>query len=210
LAQRHQVAAFLDRAGSLDARRVLISEHPDELRRLERGYGTAAKPQDYIESFRRFVTENVDKIPALVVVTQRPRDLTRKQLQELKLALDEAGFTEASLQTAWREATNQDIAATIIGYVRHVAGGQPLLPYKERVQKGMQQILASRAWTPPQRRWLERIGKQLEVETIVDREALDHGQFQAEGGFTRLNKIFNGQLDHILGEITDAVWAVAA
>ena len=34
----------------------------------------------------------------------------------------------------------------------------------------MQKILASRAWTEPQRKWLERIGKQLEQETIVDRD----------------------------------------
>lgn len=210
LAQRPQLAGFLDRAGSLDPRRILISEHADELRRVERGYGTATKPEDYLESFRAFVTEHLNDIPALLVVTQRPRDLTRQQLKELKLVLDAAGFTEASLQTAWREATNQDIAATIIGYVRHVAGGEPLLPYKERVQKAMQKILASRPWTAPQRKWLERIGKQLEVETVVDREALDHGQFRAEGGFARLNKVFEGKLEEILRDITDAVWQMAA
>ncbi len=210
LAQRPRVVDFLDKAGSLDPRRVLISDHDDELRRLERGYGTAAKPQDYIESFRKFVSENVDKIPALLLVTQRPRDLTRQQLRELKLALDAAGFTEANLQTAWREATNQDIAATIIGYVRHVASGEPLLPYKDRVVRAMQKILASRPWTPPQRRWLERIGKQLEVEWVVDREALDHGAFRAEGGFNRLNKVFDGKLEEILHEITDTIWTVAA
>jgi type I restriction enzyme R subunit len=209
LVQRPQLVRFLDGARDLD-HRVLISEHGDELRRLERGYGDSRKPEDYIESFRRFVAENADRIPALLLVTQRPRDLTRQQLRELKLALDAAGFTETSLQTAWREAKNQDIAATIIGYVRHVARGQPLLPYKERVQKAMQQVLASRPWTQPQRRWLERIGKQLEVETVVDREALDHGQFQAEGGFNRLNKVFDGQLDQILHDITEEIWSVAA
>lgn len=210
LAARPQAVAFLDRAGSLDPRRVLISDHADELRRVERGYGTAAKPADYIDSFRRFVTENLNTIPALLVVARRPRDLTRQQLRELKLALDEAGFTEANLQTAWREATNQDIAATIIGYVRHVAAGEPLVPYTERVQAAMKTILKSRPWTVPQRKWLERIGKQLEVETVVDRDALDHGQFLAEGGFVRLDKVFDGKLGDLLGEITDAIWTAAA
>lgn len=209
LAQRPRLVEFLDQARNLD-HRIKISPHEDELRRTERGYGQGARPTDYIESFCRFVSENGDRIPALLVVTQRPRDLTRQQLRELKLVLDAAGFTEASLQTAWREATNQDIAATIIGYVRHVANGSPLLPYTERVQKAMQQILASRPWTAPQRRWLERIGKQLEKETIVDREALDGGQFQAEGGFNRLNKVFDGKLEELLHEISDAVWQTAA
>ena len=74
----------------------------------------------------------------------------------------------------------------------------------------LQKILASRAWTPPQRKWLERIGKQLEVETIVDREALDRGEFQAQGGFARLNKIFDGQLQELLQELTEAIWSIAA
>jgi type I restriction enzyme R subunit len=74
----------------------------------------------------------------------------------------------------------------------------------------MRQVLAARAWAPPQRRWLERIGKQMEQETIVDREALDQGQFRAEGGYARLNKVFDGRLDAVLREITDAVWSAAA
>jgi type I restriction enzyme R subunit len=184
--------------------------HEDELRRVERGYGAATRPADFLESFRRFITENVDQIPALIVVTQRPRDLTRAQLRDLRLQLDQAGFSEANLRTAWRETTNQDIAASVVGYIRHVALGQPLLPHRERVQAAMQTILASRAWTAPQRQWLERIGKQLEQEVVVDRDALDSGQFKAMGGYQRLNKIFQGQLDAILRDIADAMWQTAA
>jgi type I restriction enzyme, R subunit len=188
----------------------IVSEHTDEFRRVERGYGQATRPEDYLESFRRFITENVDQIPALIVVTQRPRDLTRTQLRDLRLQLDQAGFSETSLRTAWRETTNQDIATSVVGYIRHVALGQPLLAHRERVQMAMQTILASRPWTEPQRKWLERIGKQLEQEVVVDREAIDSGQFKAMGGYQRLNRIFNGQLDDILHDIADAMWQTAA
>ena len=126
------------------------------------------------------------------------------------LELDKAGFTETALRTAWRETTNQDIAATIIGHIRHVANGSPLVPYRDRVARAMQKILSSRPWTPPQRKWLERIGKQLEVETIVDHEALDRGEFQSQGGFTRLNKIFDGHLQELLNELTETIWQIAA
>lgn len=190
--------------------KFVVSDHEDELRGVERGYGTAKKPEDYLEAFRDYVTQHLNDLPALMVVTQRPRDLTRSQLRELRLALDEAGFTEANLRTAWRETTNQDIAATIIGYIRHVACGQPLVAHKERVQAAMKQILESQAWTVPQRKWLERIGKQLEQEVIVDREALDAGQFKQQGGFERLNKIFKGGLDSILKSIASAVWGTAS
>ena len=206
--QHPKLPEFLDKVTDLQ-QRVLISQHEDSIRRVERGYGTAKKPEDYLESFRTFVAQNLDAIPALIVVTQRPRELTRQQLKELKLELDQAGFTETNLQTAYRETTNQDIAATIIGYIRFVANGSPLLPYKERVAKAMLKIVASRPWTTPQRKWLERIGKQLEVETIVDHDAFEHGQFKAEGGYQRLNKVFDGKLDEILKDIAEAMWVAA-
>lgn len=190
--------------------KYIISEHEDELRRIERGYGEATRPEDYLDAFRSYIKEHLDELPALIVVTQRPRDLTRSQLRELRLALDLAGFTETNLRTAWRETTNQDVAASIIGYIRHVACNQPLVAHKDRVQAAMQQIMASRPWTEPQRKWLDRIGKQLEQEVIVDREALDLGQFKEMGGFNRLNKVFKGELEAILRDIADAMWQAAA
>lgn len=204
--EHSNVVQLLDQKTETVGQRLIISEHDDEVRRVERGYGDATKPEDYLEGFKQFIDSNLNKIPALLVVTQRPRDLTRQQLRELKLELDRAGYTEAGIQTAWRETTNEDIAASIIGFIRQLALGSPLEPYEERIARAMKQVLASRAWTSPQRRWLERIGKQLSVETIVDKEALDRGQFKAQGGFQRINKVFDGQLEQVLGEIGDELW----
>ena len=133
-----------------------------------------------------------------------------EQLRELRLQLDQAGFSEAHLRTAWRETTNQDIAASVIGFIRHVALGQPLLAHRERVQAAWQTLRTSQPWTTPQRQWLERIGKQLEQEVVVDREAIDSGQFKAMGGYQRLNRIFQGQLDDILHDLAEAMWQAAA
>lgn len=203
------VSALLDQQSILGTT-VIISEHEDELRRVDRGYGSASKPEDYIESFRTFIKDNADKIPALIVVTQRPRDLTRGQLRELELLLAQNDFSASYLREAWRRATNHDIAASIVGYIRHVALGQPLLSHKDRVAAALKTILASRDWTDPQRKWLERIAKQLELETVVDREALDTGQFKEAGGYQRINKVFKGELDQILHRIADAMWQTAA
>lgn len=172
----------------------------------ERGYGFGQKPEDYLEAFTDFIKSNINKIPALLVVTTRPRDLTRPQLRELRLELDKAGFNEVSLRTAWRELTNQDIAATIIGHIRAKALGSPLVPYGERVERAVKKILASRKWTEPQRKWLARIGQQLRTEVIVDREVLSQGEFAAQGGYNRINKTLDGQLDQVLKDITDSVW----
>ena len=140
------------------------------------------------------------------MVTQRPRDLTRAQLKELEQILAQEGYTDTNLRTAWRDTTNVEIAASIIGFIRQRALGCPLTPYAERVDRALQKILAKRAWTPPQRNWLNRIAKQMKQETVVDREALDRGQFKSDGGFNRLNKIFEGQMEAILGDLQEAAW----
>ncbi|BCL38676.1 hypothetical protein NSMS1_51230 [Nostoc sp. MS1] len=152
----------------------------------------------------------MNKIPALVVVTQRPRELTRAQLKELRMLLDTAGYSETNLQTAWREMTNEDIAASIIGFIRQAALGDALIPYSERCDRALKTILASQPWTVPQRRWLERIGKQIKAETIVDRAALDRGEFKSQGGgFERLNKVFGGDLENIVIKLHESIWNTA-
>ncbi len=70
----------------------------------------------------------------------------------------------------------------------------------------MQRVLASRAWTDPQKRWLRRIGEQVEKEIVVDREAIDREPFAADGGFARLNKVFDGELEGVLSGINEEMW----
>jgi type I restriction enzyme R subunit len=212
LKTHERLGDILDAKSSSSRGGVYISHHDDEVRRVEQGYGPGNKrPEDYLDAFSRFVHEGINDLPALLVVTQRPRDLTRAQLKSLRLALDAAGYPEAHLRSAWRGKTNQDIAASIIGHIRQAALGDALIPYDERVQAAMKRILASRAWTPPQAQWLKRIGQQLQKEVVVDREALDAegGLFASSGGFARINKVFDGKLESILGDVAEEVWKQA-
>ena len=161
-----------------------LSEHEDELLSIEHGYGKGQRPQDYLEGFTAFVRDPGNDLPALSLVLTRPWELTRKDLRALKLALDTKGYSEASLTTAWRDTTNQEMAASIMGYIRQAALGDALVPYEQRVEKALQRILASRSWSTPQRQWLQRIANQTKAITIVDREALDDDAlfFKREGG----------------------------
>lgn len=114
------------------------------------------------------------------------------------------------LRSAWRNATNEDIAASIVGYIRQAALGDALLPYGERVDRAMKKVLSSQPWTAPQRQWLERIiGQQLKQETVVDKAALDQGQFKTQDGFKRIDKVFNHQLEALLAQINSAIWSDA-
>jgi type I restriction enzyme R subunit len=207
--QNPELGEILDRQGESIAAPVFLSEHADTLRSAERGYGQAKKPEDYLHEFAAFIQSHGNAIPALVTVLTRPRELTRQQLRELALALDRAGFSEASLATAWRQMTNQDIAARIIGYIRQAAIGDPLVPYDQRVDRALQTILASRAWATPQRQWLHTIAAQTKANLLVDRAALDDPDlvFKREGGgFARLDRIFEGQLQQVLEAFNEALW----
>lgn len=207
--QNPDLGEILDRKGEGSAPPLFISEHKDKFHSAERGYGQAKKPADYLKEFTSFINSHSNDIPALMTVLTRPRDLTRKQLRELVLELDKAGFTETNLATAWREMTNQDIAARIVGFIRQAAIGDALLPYSERVDHALQKLLASKPWTAPQRDWLKRIAAQTKANLLVDREALDDPDlvFKREGGgFSRLDKIFEGQLPQVLETFNDAIW----
>ncbi len=211
--QNPNLGDILDRKRQGTGQPVFISDHPDALHHIDRGYGNASKPEDYLQEFKDFIASHGNELPALITVLTRPRDLTRKQLKELVLALDQAGFTEMRLATAWRELSNQDIAARIIGYIRQAAMGDALVPYAERVDHALQNLLAKplagKPWTQPQRDWLKRIAAQTKANMLVDRDALDDPDliFKRDGGgFARLDKLFNGQLQPVLEAFNDALW----
>lgn len=189
---------------------VPISEHEDHVVDVSRGYGEGQRPEDYLDAFTTFVRENVNKIAALATVVQRPRDLTRTQLRELRLQLDAQGFTDASIRRAWSEAKNEDIAASIIGYVRQAALGDPLIPYADRVKVAVDTVIRNGTWTDVQKRWLHRIGEQLQKGIVVDREALDDEPFRADGGFRVIDKRFGGKLESVLSDLNEALWRTAS
>jgi len=70
----------------------------------------------------------------------------------------------------------------------------------------MTRIYAMRPWTTIQRQWLERIEKQLVAQTVLGREDFDRGAFAEHGGFSRLNKIFQGNFQEVLDEINKTLY----
>lgn len=190
-------------------RKLVLSNHPDEPRGRWQDFGTDKRPVDYLESFDQFIKQQLNQSAALAVIVNKPRDLTREQLQEVKLLLDGEGYSEAKLRAAIREETNQDIAASILGHIRRAALGEPLVPFEQRVMQAMDRIYSSNKWTPNQRKWLERLAKQLVHEVIVDREYVNE-RFAEKGGAKQLDKVLVNKLDDVLSELNDAMWPAQA
>ncbi len=207
--QNPGLGEILDRKGGGVSSPTLFSTHADALVGTQRGYGTATKPEDYLKEFAAFIRSHSNTLPALITVLTRPRELTRKHLRELALELDRAGFPESSLSTAWREMTNQDIAARIVGYIRQAAIGDALVSYEERVDRALKTILGSKPWNTQQRQWLQKIAAQTKANVVVDRVALDDPDqiFKREGGgFARLDRIFDGDLQGVMDNFNDSLW----
>ncbi|HBO2476938.1 type I restriction-modification system endonuclease [Pseudomonas aeruginosa] len=187
----------------------VISTHSDELLVREQNYGQNQKPADYLESFNDFIRTQLNQSAALGVVVNRPRDLTREQLREVRLLLDQHGFSEASLKSAWRNQTNQEIAASIIGYIRQAAIGEALLPFDQRVAQAMQTIYSLQPWTPVQRKWLDRLAKQLVHEVVIDPQQVNDA-FRNDGGLKALDRNLGGNLDTVLDTLNQHLWPQAS
>ncbi|MDD2727652.1 type I restriction-modification system endonuclease [Malikia sp.] len=187
----------------------VISQHADELQERTQSWGTYAKPEDYLGSFGDFVRQQLNQSVAMATVVNRPKDLSRAQLKELRLLLDGAGYSEAKLKAAWRNQSNQDIAAGLIAYIRQAALGEALLPFEQRVARAMQKTYTLRPWTPVQRKWLERLAKQLTHELVIDHDFVNHA-FASDGGAKQLDKLLGGQLEPVMGELASGLWPQVA
>jgi type I restriction enzyme R subunit len=205
--QHPSLAAVLDAANpAKKGDGLYVSEHPDELVSVEDDFGGRASPAEYIESFEAFVQSNMNAVPAMIAATQRPRELTRRDLKDLAILLDEKGFSEASLRRAYGRTRNADIAAHIIGFVRQAAIGDPLVPYATRVRNGIQALVDARPWTARQKQWLVRIGRSLEAQPVGDPEILADPLFAQNGGFEAVDRDFDHGLGEVLKDLNAAIW----
>ena len=73
----------------------------------------------------------------------------------------------------------------------------------------MQKIYAMQPWTPVQRRWLERLAKQLVHEVIIDPQQVNDA-FRNDGGLKGLNRNLGGNLDLVLDALNDNLWQAAS
>src|SRR5205807_1580163 len=71
---------------------VPVSTRDDEVISVTRGYGAAERPQDFLDGFAAFVRTNLNAVAGLQLVVQRPRELTREALRQLRLRLDADGY----------------------------------------------------------------------------------------------------------------------
>ncbi len=192
---------ILDRDKVQHKRPVIIDNHPDEVIERTRGYGEGQKPEDYLESFKEFISTNLNTIAALKTVCTKPSELTRESLKGLKHELDRHNFTENQLNTAWKEMTSQDIVADIIAFIRQQALGSNLISHETRVKNAFAKLRLNHTFNKTQLDWLNRIEKAMLEETVLDKQIFEIGAFKNAGGFTIIDRRFGGKLNEIIVEL---------
>jgi type I restriction enzyme R subunit len=180
---------------------VVVSDKDDELLSHTRGYGEGQKPQDYLDEFKTFINANKNKILALKLVLTSPATMTRESLKSLKLELDRNHFTEAQLNSAYKELHQVDIAADIISLIRQQAIGSALISHEERIHQAVTRLKQNHRFSQMERNWIDRIEKNLLAETILEPGTFDSGAFKSQGGFAKINKVFKNQLPELITEL---------
>lgn len=181
-----------------------ISNAPDEYVGTVRGYGKDNHaPEDYLNSFNRFIKNNVNTIPALQIIATRPKDLTFNELKDIKLKLEQNGFKESDLQSAWKSTKHVQTTADIISFIRQAANGSQLVDHDVRIHNAMEKVYGMADWNIVQIKWLKRIEKQLLRNTVLAPSAKEvfndkEFGFQEYGGYKKMQTIFGKDTDQII------------
>jgi len=206
--QNPWIGELLDAKSQSPKMHIPIAMQDDKVVNVAPFYG---KPEDYLEGFSQYLKQHSNEIPALLAVLQRPRELTRADLLKIAAILDNAGYNERALTTAWTQRTDESVAAGIIGFIRQAALGDPLLPFERRVDMAINRIRQKHPeFTPLQQDWLNRLGRQLKQNDVLDRDVIDNGPLRGQGGFGRIDSFFDGKLQSLIEELNEAVWAQQA
>lgn len=208
LLARRELFSMLDEFHASRGRAVVISEHEDELLSHTRGYGKhEQRPEDYLDAFSYYVKANINEIAALNIVCTRPRELTQDSLRDLRLALDREGFTTQQLNTAIYQLTNEEIAADIISLIRRYAIGSVLISHEARIRSAVDKLKKAHSFTAMELKWIARMEKYLMEESVLNLTVFDEDfRFKNEGGFTRINKVFQNQLESVVLELNEYLY----
>ena len=184
----------------------LVAEQEDEFIAMEQRFGEDQKPGDYIESFNHYIATNRNKILAIKTILTSPSQLNRSSLKELKLMLDQNGFNERYLNAAWRQSKNEDIAADIVSYIRTAALGEALISHEDRIKSAFAKVKQTNNFNALQLKWLKRFEAQMLAETVLTKEDLDKEPFKSDGGFKRINKQFQDEVEQVIDAVNNHLY----
>ena len=184
----------------LGGSKYAISDSEDEVMEVSRTYGKATKPKDYLDDFKEWV--NKADFDAIRILRESPEKIKKEDIKQIKLILDNEGYSEQNLKTAYTDMTNEDITADILNFVKNAMGKCDIIDFNEKVTATMKKIYKLHRWNAKQKQILGVIEKQLMANHIVTIEDINTGMLRSRyGGKQRVDKT----LDHKLEEVLDII-----
>lgn len=166
------------------------------------------RADDYLESFAKFIRENADKVEALTVLLNRPKEWDTEALTELRQQLSDNEFPEKRLRTAHGVVYHKDLA-DIISMVKHAASKEePVLNVDERVDKALAKVFGGVELTEEQQKWVGYIRAHLEQNVTIGLDDFDvMPVFEQHGGKRRAERVFGEDLEELVEQINFAMAA---
>lgn len=164
------------------------------------------KPLEYLEAFAEFVKGNKEKIEAMKVLLQRPKDWRTEVLKELRTELIKNNFPEASLKRAVQLVHKKHLP-DIISIIRNAAMNEPLLEVNERVDKAVEKLFSGKKLSEEQSAWIQYIKEHLIQNLTLDKEDFEYSPIlERHGGWGKFRRVFP-EAETIIKSINEAIAA---
>ncbi len=176
---------------------------------------SSTQATEVIYAFKRFIDENIDKLPALQILCRQPGVqgmLTEGHLNELKSALQQHSnlLTCESLWFAYKRRSPERVRGDteqitdLVSLVRFAMGESAFLePFSVSVNRRFGEWLASQTFTLEQQEWLEMIRNHIATSLDVRMEDFEYAPFAELGNGAKVYELFGDGLEDLLKELTE-------
>lgn len=160
------------------------------------------KPENYLESFARFIREKGADIEAFQVLLKKPQQWRGETLKNLRQELVKNDYPQEELQKAHRIVDHKTLA-DVISIVKHAAKEEePVLTAEERVDRALTHVTQGKQFTQKQREWIGLIREYLVQNLSLELDDFRHAPiFERRGGLIKAEQIFAGKLPELVEEI---------
>jgi len=166
------------------------------------------KPEDYLDSFHRFLEEQGEQIEALQILRNSPSHWNAQALEDLRQKLRENRFNEQNLQRAYQLVYNKALE-DIISLIRWAYDDtQEVYTAQERVDRALSVVTQDMNLTAEQEAWLGYIREYLVQNLSIDLEDFDYAPiFERYGGRGKANRVFAGGLSALVQQLNRQIAA---
>jgi type I restriction enzyme R subunit len=164
------------------------------------------KPAEYLEAFGEFVKKNKDRIEAMKVILEKPKEWKTEVLKELRNELLKNHFPETNLKRAAQLVYKKHLP-DIISIIKNAAKNEPVLEINERVDKAIERLFTGKTLTDEQSAWIQYIKEHLIQNLTLDKDDFDYSPIlERHGGWGKFRKVFP-EAEIIIKEINNAIAA---